>query len=376
MVCALVFGVSLPVRAEDDVRKDVYFYSGDSTYWENSPIYLTDVLLNPLDTVVMGITSAGSVPLKYPEDITFYVGYAVKNSDNSLLVQRGESTVIKITNTTLDLRLTPSGTSDVYHLGAPSSFRVRIDYINGENESYSLEELGGSFTYNQYKLSLNIPISGVDYDIVKVTVYCYYFSYDIPGYSNSMEYYPKLQYGNADMSVTQETESKEAGLLGGLLEWVKNIYTYVEESWRVVSAGFANIGTWFAELPGKIWGMFEDGLKGLFVPSEESMTEMSDKWDELLSDRFGAVYQVCNIVTESWGGIMNADETNTITVPEVSIPLPGGSDFAFGGQDVKIVPDGFDWLATSVKMVVGMVCTYTFINGMLRRYDELMGVET
>lgn len=179
--------------------------------------------------------------------------------------------------------------------------------------------------------------------------------------------------GSNPLNLVIEVSSEEAGLLDGILGWCKNIFNKVEESWQVMSTGFANIGTWFAELPGKLWTAIENGLKDLFVPDDAYMQSYQSKWDDLLSDRLGAVYQVGSILTESWDSIMNADETNTINFPEVTLPL-GDTSFSFGGYDVKIVPDGFDGLVTALKVIVGIVCTCLFINGLSKRYDEVMGV--
>ena len=75
-----------------------------------------------------------------------------------------------------------------------------------------------------------------------------------------------------------------------------------------------------------------------------------------MSSRFGAVYQVVNIMTDSWDGIMQADQTDTISFPQATLNFSGTS-FSFGGYDVKIVPDGFGVLVTAIKSIVAIVCT-------------------
>lgn len=159
---------------------------------------------------------------------------------------------------------------------------------------------------------------------------------------------------------------KSEGLLGGILG-------KITELWQTAESGFANMVKGITELPQKLWDLISDGLKNLFVPDEEYMAEYKDKWDTLLSERLGAVYQVCDIVVNSWDNIMAADETNTIEIPEVTINV--GTPFTFGGYTVQIVPDGFNLLVNALKLIISIVCTYTFVNGLLKRYDEVMGVE-
>lgn len=162
-------------------------------------------------------------------------------------------------------------------------------------------------------------------------------------------------------SLASEIQSEESG-------WLAKI-------WQKLTNGFSEMVDAITGLPAKIWGYIEDGLKSLFIPDEEFIVSYKEKWEELLADKFGAVYQVVNVTLESWDRITNSDETNAIEFPKVTIPLPDDNEFSFGGYDVKIVPDGFGALATACKMIAGIVCTILFVNGLRKRYDEVMGVE-
>ena len=170
-------------------------------------------------------------------------------------------------------------------------------------------------------------------------------------------------------------ENKEVGLLKGLGDKISGMWNSLKDGFTNLGNGITNVFNSIIELPGKLWDKISEGLKNLFVPSEESMTAYKEKWDGLLSERLGAVYQVCDIVTDSWSEIGNADATDTINFPSATIDLPDDAQFTFGGYEVKIVPDGFDVLVQAIKLIVGIVCTLAFINGMLKRYDEIMGVE-
>lgn len=165
-----------------------------------------------------------------------------------------------------------------------------------------------------------------------------------------------------------DIESKEAGLLSGILEYIINL-------WRTAEAGFANIVQGITELPQKLWSLIENGLKSLFVPSLNNMRAYEDRWDTLLEDRFGAIYQVTNLLVEGWEDLERSQEQDNIEFPEVSINLPNNEQFTFGGYTVDIVPDGFEWFIEILKTLISIVCTIAFINGMRKKYDEIMGVE-
>lgn len=167
--------------------------------------------------------------------------------------------------------------------------------------------------------------------------------------------------GDTLQRVIIDQQSEEASLLGGI--------------WDSLSEGFNNMVQSITELPQNIWSLIENGLKALFVPDEQYMVVYKDKWEISLSHKLGAVYQVVDVTLESWDRISVSDEANIVKMPEVSIPLPEGNSFSFGGYDVLIVPTGFEGLASTCKMIAGIVCTILFVNGLRKRYDEVMGVE-
>lgn len=192
-----------------------------------------------------------------------------------------------------------------------------------------------------------------------------YFPYNRLGLQGKQSYKLGMQHmGGIQVKIESEEVSVSKGILGKLGDLFNSI-----------TDGFKNIGNWFAELPGKLWAVISEGLKNLFVPDSAYLATYKDKWDELLSSRFGAVYQVCDIITNSFTDIELSDESNTIQFPLVSLPVGSGETFSFGGYQIQIVPSGFEFLASSLKMIVAIVCTFAFINGLMKRYEEIMGVE-
>lgn len=143
---------------------------------------------------------------------------------------------------------------------------------------------------------------------------------------------------------------------------------------------FDSLGDWFTDLfdsitalPSKIWEKIETGLTNLFVPDDDFIIDTKDDWQDLLATRLGAVYQCATMTFDMFGDVMDYDESDAINIPETSIPVGDGQEFTFGPYDVNVVPDGFEFLATICKGFIGTVCTLKFVNGLVRRYDEVIG---
>lgn len=118
-------------------------------------------------------------------------------------------------------------------------------------------------------------------------------------------------------------------------------------------------------------------IKGLFVPREMFMEEYSNSWHELISTRFGAVAEVSGVLYDFFDSIVaySGSEQNTISVPAVTLPLPDNASYTFGGFDVEIVNEKFIFLQNAVKVLAGILATFSFVYGLRKRYDEVMGVE-
>lgn len=258
-----------------------------------------------------------------------------------------------------DLIELPNGEQS-YALGVTAGvIKVRVHYADGSLEMFdgTLTSQGGSRLFDL----------SVDF-LPKKDVEMLGFTIDNDIVNNSL--YQTALNGNLVVTVHNHIGETVDGSLTVQFEQSSEESTWLAK----IKNGIDNLKTSINELPTKFWEKIETGLKNLFVPSEQSMTAYKDKWDELLATRFGAVYQVVNIITDSWDSIMAADETDTINFPSATINF-SDTPFTFGGYEVKIVPDGFDILVTAIKSVVAIVCTVAFINGLRKRYDEIMGVE-
>lgn len=261
-------------------------------------------------------------------------------------------------------------------------FQTVIDYYgksyywqNFDNYYMALVHTDGSYTYltPDFDVSdssnfINFSIKDVEItkDVSKVVLHLTWSPYKRLGVAWFTSTFTNF-WIHPKGSFTVDIQSKEAGLLSGILGWVK-------KTSEDVAIGFANMVKGITELPQKLWDLISEGLKNLFVPDSDYIAGYKDKWVELLSSRFGAIYQVGTIITDFVGRIQNSDKTNTINLPSVDLNSVG-IPFAFGGYDIQVVPSGFETIVEICKKIISIVCTFLFINGLRKRYDEVMGVE-
>lgn len=213
-------------------------------------------------------------------------------------------------------------------------------------------------------------------------------------YSSSGNLYYKNivgEYNNTDgYRIEVEQESEETGLIKSIINWIKDIFNSITDGFSAIgegisnlfskiTEGFSNIGEWFAELPTKLWEVISEGLKALFVPSTDEITEYKDKWEELLSDRFGALYQSFNIIIDFASDLLSyiTDDVTgfgNFTMPYVSLESIG-IPFEFGGYSIRLtdIHPLFDDLMTMVRYFSDFIVTLLFVNGLRKKYDEVFG---
>lgn len=252
--------------------------------------------------------------------------------------------------------------------------------VNGEyiSQSISNDRFSDVITISGDTFGIDLDVVAPNFDVKALRVV---FSFTLNAYNWSVPdassyhrgatheygtgiYFETVVY-NGVLKITTPDES--TGLLKGIIEWLKSIRDGIVN----VGNGVTNVFNSILELPAKLWNLIETGLKNLFVPSETAIAEMKDKWDTLLADRFGVVYESGALVIDIANSVSEASTSETITFPSVSYNF-SGTDFTFGGYEVDVIPNGFEFLADILKGVLDIVCTLAFINAMRRKYDELM----
>lgn len=171
-----------------------------------------------------------------------------------------------------------------------------------------------------------------------------------PGYDNTYKVQPTI--GGSGMKLTVDIEESTNSLLDKIVGWLSNIKDAITNLPQLIA----------------------DGIKGLFIPNEETMVEIKNSWDTLLEERFGAIYQAGSILTEFAENFTYKGEKNTIEVPATTFDF-GEVDFVFGGWTVELVPQKLEFLVDLLKGVIGITFTLFFVGAMKRKYDKIVGAE-
>lgn len=165
------------------------------------------------------------------------------------------------------------------------------------------------------------------------------------GTVSDVVYYNVLpRIGN--LSVT--SSDKATGLLSGILAFLQTIYNAI------------------VSLPGNIASAIIEGLRGLFIPSEEDITGIKSQYESLFSQRLGFIYQAASWITDfaqTMLSTLQSGNTYQFTFPGVSVPLPDGTNMVLLQEQQVSLDNGLmDVLRPVLGTIVSFICVVSFIN--------------
>ena len=125
---------------------------------------------------------------------------------------------------------------------------------------------------------------------------------------------------------------------------------------------------WIKQIPSNIG----KSIQSLFVPDADTILEIKDKFILLLKNRFGFAYESIEVTDNIISAFTYTESKTIIEVPKVTVNL-AGSDFTFGGWQVRVIPEGFEEIANTCKLIINVVLTGVFVNGARKRMFEVIG---
>lgn len=101
-----------------------------------------------------------------------------------------------------------------------------------------------------------------------------------------------------------------------------------------------------------------DGIKGLFIPDDEFLSDWVDDMKQLLEDHLGGLYQSVTLSITFMQQFPNAVAKQSIFIPACSVPL-AGSTFTLGPYTVPLKVDGlpaalYDGIAYIIDFLASM----------------------
>lgn len=146
---------------------------------------------------------------------------------------------------------------------------------------------------------------------------------------------------SGDQTVSELRETN--GLLTGILSGLNNIFQSI------------------TDLPGKI----ADAIKSLFVPSQDDLTAVKTKYEQLLSERLGFVWQAGDMVNDFFsdfhGALQDSDEYEFV-FPGIAFPMNGELIVICEEMTVDLDNDVMVALRTVLGTVVTIISVLGFIS--------------
>lgn len=142
--------------------------------------------------------------------------------------------------------------------------------------------------------------------------------------------------------------------------------------WKKLSGAFDKIGNWFSALGDRIQGFFTklvEDIKGLFVPSDGYFDSKQAEISEAMQDHLGMVYQAGSLIDDLIQSVTTGTNKGTITFPTVKFQ----EYTIIETREIRIIPEGFEFLQTICKTVTTIVVCLAFLNMLRIKFEQFMG---
>lgn len=133
-----------------------------------------------------------------------------------------------------------------------------------------------------------------------------------------------------------------------------------------ITSTISNILNTISQLPTKI----ADAIKGLFVPSQEDLTAIKVKYDQLLADRLGFVYQAGDMVTDfftDFSSALQSDAEYEFVFPGIAFPMNGEMIVICEEMPVDLDND----VMAALRPVLGTIITIISVLGFLNVASDM-----
>ena len=272
----------------------------------------------------------------------FKESFSIMRSDLSVIVPANREMTIEIPLVASYLENINNG--DRYGPGRyPTSPAFTVVGYDIQGNAYTLDSHTSAKNRETYYYGLIIECAPVDVDIVQFKITSPRFTYaDYFGSGVSGTYIRHIGF-NAASNTTVTISSEEAGLLKKLINKI-------------------------IELPSAL----SDMLKNFFLPDEQFIAGYKAKFENLLSEHLGALYQSIDAFKSLDDAFSSAVTTqDSIQMPVVTVSL-AGTDYSFGGYTVKMIPDKIVPIVNILKTLLGIVATLLFVNMLKHRYEGVV----
>jgi hypothetical protein len=244
---------------------------------------------------------------------------------------------------------------------------IKVEYIFNDDNSYDL------------RLHINAP-----FDIYFIRFELGFKDTDMTGFRQ--DYFDSGKYSiyqskgsTSNSTFTCHENTSDKGLLKTIIQWLKDIkdsIVNVKDSVVNLPSKIAtSLKSFFDNIVDSLSALgdfIKNTLEFLFVLPDDSVSIMFSTFENFMIEHFGALYQSIQLFYSFVVDFQPGTTVEIIKIPKIVLNF-SGSTFSFGGYEVDVVPNGFEWLFDSLKMLINIVLTFAFANVLKNKFDRFVG---
>lgn len=146
---------------------------------------------------------------------------------------------------------------------------------------------------------------------------------------------------------------------------VKDSVDGVKDSVDGVQEAVTDVKEEVASLPQKIATAILDGIKSLFIPSEEDLTQIKTEYEDMLAEKLGFIWQAFDLLTTFVGDLQSSLEDGQayeFVFPGIKFPMQGEELVLIPETPVSLENGLMDVLRPVLGTIVSAIAVIAFVN--------------
>lgn len=188
----------------------------------------------------------------------------------------------------------------------------------------------------------------------------FYFGYVAKNYSVPMSATRGLGFYFYIDDLQINVFNTQQGFFAGLFQWLADIRDGITGVASSIASGFGNVINAITSLP----GLIVDGIKNLFIPSQQDLETLKANYETMLEEKLGFVWQVGDWLTSFANTMISAftgGTSYTFEFPGISFSMNGETHEIVPAQTVSLENAFMSVMRPVLGTAVSFICIIAFI---------------
>lgn len=156
-----------------------------------------------------------------------------------------------------------------------------------------------------------------------------------------------------------------------ILDFINNAITSVKDTISSIPGKITDIYNTVKDIPSNIVNFIGEKFNELFVPSSDDFLALYNDFYAFLDEKMPLITQIITLCQDFSVKFVYSNVMDVLVIPKIELPIHNET-FVLGPYRVPVVPEGFEFLQTSSKLITSIVLVFLTVNFMISKIRQFL----